>query len=131
MKFLNAGYKIFYYPEILMLHKSSTAARSTKGVYYELRNRYWFFRHFGTPSQQMRFLPPIIIHDFIYALSKKALGYFLKAILDGFGPLPMSLQPPLRSQNADFVSKVNERGRSLNLLSLVRRMKSKYLITNT
>jgi len=120
MKLLAAGLKIQYYPEILMLHKSSNVARSPKGLYYELRNRYWFMRYFATGLQQLRFFPTMIIHDIIYSLHKKSIRVFLEALSDGFGPLPDSLKPPLRSLEPGFIDKIEEFGETFNILSLGR-----------
>jgi GT2 family glycosyltransferase len=120
MKFLAAGLRIQYYPEILMLHKSSNVARSPRCLYYELRNRYWLMRYFGTGLQQLRFFPAMIIHDIVYSLHKKAMKVFLKAFRDGFGPLPESLKPPLRSLEPDFINKIWEFGEAFSVLPLRR-----------
>lgn len=129
MKFLAAGYKIHFFPEILMLHKSSGVSRSKTGVYYELRNRYWFFRRFATPMQQLVFLPMVLFNDVIYIIFKRAPRQFLTALKDGFGPMPASLQPSLRSANKDFINKVNEAGMHFNPLATLKRifLKNKYL----
>jgi GT2 family glycosyltransferase len=124
MKFLTAGYAIRFYPEILLLHKSSRQARSSNGVYYEVRNRYWFLRHFATGSQQIRFFPSMLIHDIFYAFFKRSLIAFLRAIHDGFGPLPNSLGPKQFSQQPDFIAKIEELGSQFNLCSLWWRMRS-------
>lgn len=123
MKFLAGGYQVLYYPEILMLHKSSNAARSPKGVYYELRNRYWFMRSHGTLTQQLRYFPAMLVHDVVYSIFKKSPKGFFKALQDGFGALPISFQLPLHSSQPDFVAKVNEFGANFSLRSLLRRIK--------
>jgi hypothetical protein len=125
MKFLAAGYQVFYYPEIFMLHKSSGLARDSLGVYYEVRNRYWFMRHFATPGQKMRFVPAMVLHDAVYTGSKKALKIFCRSLRDGWGPLPPSLTTPLRSGRPDFVNKVNEVGRECGISSLWRRIQKR------
>ncbi len=125
MKFLAAGFKIWFYPEILMLHKSSKAARSNIGVYYELRNRYWFFRKFASPWEQMFFFPMILANDIIYSIHKRALHHFINALKDGFSKMPDSLGQYSRSTNRDFVRKVRETGWSfspLNTLKLVSKI---------
>jgi GT2 family glycosyltransferase len=124
MKFLAGGYAINFFPEILMLHKSSRQARSSKGVYYEIRNRYWFLRHFATLSQQARFLPSMLVHDLVYSLFKRSPITFFRAIHDGFGPLPDSLRFKLHSQQPDFIAKINELGSQFKLSSLWRRLGS-------
>lgn len=110
MKFLAAGLRVFYYPEILMLHKSSRVARSSNGLYYDLRNRYWFMRHFATCRQRLRFLPMMILHDAVYSICTKTPRTFVQSVKDGFGSLPPSIRRPLRSKNRDFVKKVDEVG---------------------
>jgi len=110
MKLLAAGYLIHYYPEILMLHRSSNIARSSNGLYYEIRNRYWFMRHFSSRKQQWRFLPAMIIHDFVYSVYRKSPRVFIHALRDGLGRLPQSLNSPIRSMKPDFVAKLNEVG---------------------
>lgn len=107
MKFLADGYRIFYYPELLVLHKSSPVARSSKGIYYEIRNRYWFLRCFACLRKQVHHMPSMLLNDFVYAISKRALGTFFKAVSDGFGSLPGSLSP-LSSSNPQFVAKLDE-----------------------
>jgi GT2 family glycosyltransferase len=124
MKFLAAGYAIRFYPEILMLHKSSSQARSSKGIYYEVRNRYWFLRHFGTSAYNVRFMPSMIIHDIIYSLFKRSPLAVLRAIYDGFGPLPDSLGTKQFSQQHDFIANIEELCSQFNLSSLWRRMRS-------
>jgi len=110
MKFLAAGLRVFYYPEILILHKSSVIARSTNGIYYELRNRYWFMRHFASRAQQRRFLPTMILHDAFYSIYRKCPVTFIRSLRDGFGRLPQSLRIPLRSRDPKFISKIDEVG---------------------
>jgi len=122
MKFLAAGYTIMFYPEILMLHKSSPEARSSEGLYYEIRNRYWFLRLFATRQQQLRFFPSMLTHDLAYALFNRAPGVFGRAIRDGFGPLPKSLEVPLISQQDDIFTKVAEVGLHFRLSSLWKRI---------
>ena len=124
MKFLAAGYKIFFYPEILMLHKSSRKARSTEGLYYEIRNRYWFLRYFATTSEQVRFFPAMLIHDLVYSLCKKSPIAFFRAIHDGFGSLPDSLGPQLHSREPDFIAEIEKIGSHFNLSALWWRVRS-------
>lgn len=125
MKFLACGYAINFFPEILMLHKSSNQARSSRGVYYEIRNRYWFLRNFATLSQQIRFFPTMIVHDIVYSLFKRAPNSLFRAMYDGLlGPLPDSLRFKLHSKQPDFIAKVMEIGSQFNLSSLWGRMKS-------
>src|SRR5581483_2697488 len=125
MRILAAGYTIAFYPEILMLHKSSGVARSSRGLYFELRNRYWFMRCFGTREQQWRYLPPMLIHDMIYAMGRRKLTALIHAWHDGLGALPPSLIP-LHSTNPAFVSKVDEIGSQYNLDSLQRRVRANF-----
>lgn len=120
MKFLEKGYRIQYFPEILMLHKSSAVARSSAGVYFELRNRYWFMRRFARRSQQLRFLPFMLLYDLVYSLVRNRPGAFLKAVKDGFSPMPEDLGQPLRSNRPRFLRSVEEVGRRFGPLALVR-----------
>ena len=124
MKFLAAGYKIFYYPEILMFHKSSRKARSVDGLYYEIRNRYWFLRCYATISEQIRFFPSMLIHDLLYSVSKKSPIAFFRAIYNGFGVLPDSLGSQLYSQEPDFIAEIEKFGSQFNLMALWRRVHS-------
>jgi GT2 family glycosyltransferase len=124
MKFLAAGYRILFYPEILMLHKSSLEARLSEGLYYEIRNRYWFLRRFATPQQQLCFFPPMLTHDLAYALFNRAPGVFGRALRDGFGPLPRSLKVPLSTQHAEITKKVAEVGRQFGLTALWMQIKA-------
>jgi GT2 family glycosyltransferase len=121
MKFLAAGYTIMFYPEILMLHKSSNKARLADGLYYKIRNRYWFLRHFATTSEQVCIFPSMLIHDIVYSLFERSLITFFRAIHDGFGPLPDSLRPKLHSQKPDFVGEIVKFGSQFNLSALWRR----------
>ena len=125
MKFLAAGLSLFYYPEILVLHKSSGVARSPNGLYYEIRNRYWFMRHFATRAQQWRFLPGMIVHDCVYSAYSKAPVLFLRALKDGLGFLPESLGPAVRSTKVEFVRKVNEVGSHFDVWNLKGRLASR------
>ena len=124
MKLLAKGYKIFFYPEILMIHKSSNVARSSRSMYYIVRNRYWFMRCFATTVQKMRFLPGILFHDIVNAINKTNYSVFWQALKEGFGPLPPSLKP-IRSCEPDFFRKVNEVGNQFNMISFLKRIKAK------
>lgn len=121
-KALAAGYRIMFAPEILMLHCSSNVARSKRGFYFETRNRYWFMRFFGSTFQQWCHLPAILLHDFIYAARKCAWGVWGAALREGFGPLPASLGPKIRSSEPLFVAGVNNVGRTFSPFKLVRRV---------
>ncbi len=120
MGLLARGYRIHYYPEILMLHKSSPAARSSRSVYFELRNRYWFMRRFASAGQRLRFLPAMVIHDAVYALAQRRPGALVRALRDGFAALPGELRRPLRSARPQFVAKVEEVGRRFGPAALLR-----------
>lgn len=120
MILLERGYRVFFFPEILMLHKSSGVARSSLGVYFELRNRYWFMRRFAHPTQQLRFFPFMILYDLIYALARQQPKAFAKALRDGFAPMPGELAQPLRSPRPKFRQKVDEVGRRFGPVALLR-----------
>lgn len=122
MKLLERGHKIHYFPEILMLHKSSGVARSALAVYFELRNRYWFMRRFASLGQRLRFLPFMLVHDGFYALYKSRPLAFLRALRDGFLPLPPDIRRSLRSSRPQFVARVEEVGRRFGPATLLRRI---------
>ena len=122
-----AGYKLLYLPEVLMLHCGSGTARSPMGVYYETRNRYWFMRHYGSAWQQARHLPFMVLHDFVYAIHKKSLSRWRQALLEGFGPLPASLQHKVRSPHPMFVQGVDRVGRSFSIGRTVARTWQRFL----
>jgi hypothetical protein len=113
-----------FYPEILMLHKSSPEARSPEALYYEIRNRYWFLRLFATSQQQFRFFPAMLTHDLAYALFHRAPGVFWRALRDGFGPLPESLRISFKSQHSEFIAKISEVGLQFNLAALWTRIQA-------
>lgn len=102
MKILAEGYKILYYPEILMLHKSSPTARSPQGIFYEIRNRYWMVRHFFPRESAFLLIMQMMIHDLGYAVHKRALRSLLRAWIDGLGALPPSLKNKLISEREEF-----------------------------
>jgi hypothetical protein len=122
MKFLAKGYKIFFYPEILMLHKSSPVARSHRSIYYEVRNRYWFMRRFATLAQKTRYLPTMLLHDFLYGLGRARPLELAEALRHGFGEMPESLARPLRSTDPSFVKKVHEFGCEFGAGATVKRI---------
>ena len=122
MQALATGYQIHFYPEILMLHKSSGTARSKQGVYYEVRNRYWFMRYFGSTSQQVRYIPAMLLHDLIYMVHRRSMRNGIKAIIDGFRRLPDSLNPPLRSSQSSFQQAVCATGRDFSIGKLFLRV---------
>jgi GT2 family glycosyltransferase len=121
MKLLAKGYAIFYYPEILMLHKSSPVARSGRSIYYEVRNRYWFMRRFATTEQRMRYLPSMLLHDAVYAMGRARPLEFARAIRHGFGELPESLAQPIVSSHPSFVRKIHEFGSTFSIRATFRR----------
>lgn len=88
---LEARFEIMYAPHILMLHKMSPVTRSSFGVYYEVRNRIWLMRRYGSMGQQMLYLPQMLVHDLVYAVHRKGVRNYLNALIDGFGRLPPSL----------------------------------------
>lgn len=109
MKLLAHGFEVHFFPEILMLHKSSKVARSPQGVYFELRNRYWFLRRFGNLSHKLRFFPPMLVHDLVYSLFKGRFLTYLTSLRDGFGAMPDDL-PPMPSQQPRFQERLEEFG---------------------
>jgi len=123
MKFLAAGFKVLFYPEILVLHKSSGVARSTRGLYYELRNRYWFMRRFATRRQLVRYLPAMMLHDVFYAAYKKAPSVLFRAVREGFFETPASLKDKINSSEPRFVQKVNELGSQFGIPATLRRIR--------
>ncbi len=89
VKLLAAGFRIEYYPDLLMLHKSSPRARDrSRGIYYEVRNRLWFIRAWGTVGQRYRLIPGIIMHDLLYGVFRGAFLSVLRAFRDGLGTMP-------------------------------------------
>ena len=121
MKLLAEGFDVHFFPEILMLHKSSKVARSGRGLYFELRNRYWFLRRFGDRSHKLRFFPPMLLHDLAYALFKGSLGTYLQAVRHGFGAMPPDLGP-LPSREPRFQERLEEFGRWFGPRALCRRI---------
>lgn len=121
MKLLAKGFDVHYFPEILMLHKSSKVARSSRGVYFELRNRYWFLRRFGNLSHKLRYFPPMLLHDLIYAIFKRRLGTYFRALRDGFATMPSDL-PPLPSTRPRFQQRLHEFGGWFGPVALCRRI---------
>lgn len=122
MQVLAAGFKISYHPEILMLHKSSQVARSGFGVYYEVRNRYWFMRYFGNFFQQIRYIPSMLLHDLVYGIHRRSINTTIKGIKDGFKKLPDSLNPHLHSKNPSFQKALHATGKSFSLATLSKRI---------
>jgi GT2 family glycosyltransferase len=122
MQALAAGFKIHFFPEILMLHKSSDVARSSRGVYYEVRNRYWFMRYFGSAEQQLRYIPTMLLHDLVYMVYRGSICNGVRAIMDGFRRLPDSLVPPLRSAHPPFQAALCATGRSFGVGQLFKRI---------
>lgn len=122
MQALAAGFSICYAPEIFMVHKGSGIARSNFGVYYELRNRYWFMRHFGTNWQCIKFLPSMLLHDAVYSVHRRGIGVAAKAMRDGFRKLPSSLHPPRTRDNSDFLLAVETTGKSFGLGTTLQKM---------
>ena len=121
MKLLERGYRVHFFPEILMLHKSSGVARSSRAVYYELRNRYWFMQRFASPRQRLRILPAMLVHDGLYALGKRRLGALFRALRDGFASLPEDLLRPARSSRPQVELRVEEIGRWFKVTDVLRR----------
>jgi GT2 family glycosyltransferase len=116
-----AGFSSRVAPSIMMLHKSSPVTRSTMGAYYEVRNRLWFIRSYGNFSQQLRYLPGMLLHDAIYSVHRRAFLKFLKAVRDGLGPLPPSIDLALNvapDAVQDFVGSV---GHSFSMGKLLTR----------
>jgi GT2 family glycosyltransferase len=121
MSLLAAGYSLFTYPEILMLHKGSPVARSSSFLYYHVRNRLWFLRCFGTPMQRARYMPTMLLYDFSQALWKRSAGAYFRGVREGLGQLPGSLKRIVRSTRPDYVRRVDELGQIFRPLSLARR----------
>lgn len=121
MQALAAGFSLCYAPAIFMIHKGSGVARSAAGVYYELRNRYWFMRHFGTRWQQVRYLPQMLLHDTIYSVHRGGLKEAFRAMRAGFGRLPTGLIEPQNRESAAYRQGVNDVGDSFSLASLFTR----------
>jgi GT2 family glycosyltransferase len=108
IKFLAAGYQVLYYPEILMLHRYSLSSRSSRFFYYSARNRYWYIRCHASPWQRVRHLPSMLLYDLGQSIWKRRPGAYFKAIWEGFGPLPESLRRTPRSDQPDYVARIDE-----------------------
>ena len=122
MQAIAGGYSVYYAPEIYMLHKASGVARSTRGVYYEVRNRYWCIRHFGTTSQCFRYFPLMMAHDFAYSIHRKAITIGFRGVRDGFSALPDSLPKPLNRNSKELLSAVAALGRSFTPWTILNRI---------
>lgn len=125
MKILAAGYKIHYYPEILMLHKSSGVARSDFSTFFKVRNRYWFARTYLTRSQQRKVLPSLFVHDLLYAVYASSMKSVFRGIREGMGVLPSSLSVPVHSDHADFQYKVREFMSRFGLSGIAKSLKDR------
>ncbi len=121
MKLLAQGFDVHFFPEILMLHKSSKVARSGRGLYFELRNRYWFLRRFGNLSHKLRFFPLMMLHDLFFAIFKRSFGTYVQALRDGFGAMPLDLGP-LPSKQPRFQRRLEEFGHWFGPVALCRRI---------
>lgn len=117
---LEAGFEIMYAPHILMLHKMSPVTRSSSGVYYEVRNRIWLMRKYGSIGQQMLYLPQMLVHDLAYAVHRKGARNYLNALRDGFGKLPASLSSRIAPSTA-VKRAMTTIGRDFTLLRAIRR----------
>lgn len=116
------GYSVYFAPEIYMLHKASGVARSTRGVYYEVRNRYWCIRHFGTLTQCIRYFPLMLIHDLAYSVHRKAIAVGSRGIRDGFSKLPTSLPKPLNRNGQELRAAVAALGKSFTPWTILQRI---------
>jgi GT2 family glycosyltransferase len=119
------GYSVYYAPKIYMLHKASGVARSTRGVYYEVRNRYWCIRHFGSISQCIRYFPFLMLHDIAYSVHRRAIGVGFRGIRDGIAKLPLSLPKPLTKNEKELRNAVRALGRSFSPMTIARRIVSR------
>lgn len=122
MQALAAGFSLCYAPAIFMIHKGSGVARSAAGVYYELRNRYWFMRHFGTRWQQIRYLPQMLVHDAIYSIHRGGLKEACRAIRDGFRELPADLIEPKSRDSLAYINAVDQTGAAFGLSAIAGRI---------
>lgn len=122
MQALAAGFSLCYAPAIFMIHKGSGVARSAAGVYYELRNRYWFMRHFGTRWQQVRYLPQMLLHDAIYSVHRGGLKEASRAIRDGFRELPAGLIEPKSRDSIAYTHAIDQTGAAFGLAAIASRL---------
>ena len=118
IKFLAAGFAVLTYPEIFMLHKGSPTARSGRYFYYTLRNGLWYLRCHATSAQKLRYIPLSLLYNLAQGLWKRQLGTYIRAVREGLGPLPESLRSPARSNNPDYVARVNTVGRNFSFGNL-------------
>ena len=121
MKCLAKGYKVFYYPEILVLHRSSVTARSPRSIFFEIRNRYWIVRHLFPRVRSMRLILRMMINDVGYAVYKRAFRFLLQAWLEGLGPMPPALRKKLLSDKSQFQLKLDEIYNMFSLSATFRR----------
>jgi hypothetical protein len=123
VKILAAGYRILFHPELLVLHKSSPVGRDrSRGIYFEVRNRLWFVRAWGTAGQRYRFLPRILLHDLAYGIRRRSLESVRRAVRDGLGRMPSGIFPgpgPFPAQVASLIETV---GRDFSLARTIRKV---------
>ncbi|HEX4795447.1 MAG TPA: glycosyltransferase [Humisphaera sp.] len=125
IKFLAAGFAVLYYPEILMLHRPSPTARSTRFLYYTVRNSLWYLRRYATGWQKARYVPLLLLYNFGQGIWKRQPGAYFRAVRDGLGMLPASIPALSGANNEDFTARVERVGQQFGAGNLWKAITSR------
>lgn len=84
-RLLDAGYNIYYSPDVKVIHKCSTEHRvSWRNTYYDTRNQIWLAVRNLPVISAMFYIIYRLITTFLFSLRRRQLNWYFKAVLDGF-----------------------------------------------
>lgn len=88
LRLIDAGYSVWYEPEVVVKHHQSTLGRASwRRYYYDTRNVIWLAVRNYPVLFAVRFLFVQLMAMFIYSLRDRFLLYYFKAIFDAFGTI--------------------------------------------
>lgn len=92
-KVLDAGYKIKYFPNLVVVHRASPVNRiNKKKVYWEIRNIIWLYWCYSPIFLALLKTAYSIVSLGMKAIQKRAFFFFISGVFDGVKGVPARLR---------------------------------------
>jgi len=115
-RLLDAGYNIYYSPTIKVIHKCSTEHRVTwRNTYYDTRNQIWLAVRNLPFARAVCHVIYRLCTTFLFALRRKQLKWYFKAVFDGFRGIKYELRyrKPISKETIDKIREIRRNNPSL------------------
>jgi GT2 family glycosyltransferase len=128
-RLLDNGYGIHYSPEVKVLHKCSTEHRVTwRNTYYDTRNQIWLAVRNLPFTKAALHITYRLLTTFLFALRRKQLNWYFKAVFDGFTGIKSELRyrKPISKETIRKIREIKKNNPRIfyKISSFIKRTKS-------